>query len=157
MRSRRIRRSYSGLCELILTLFLLAYPCVILLFGLNPNPGQQIRRVTDRCASLFRWSAAPASHGGVLVVTANESDQFDVAAIVGPRGYEALRESTAEQGIARLRDKPGEFKVVVVNGGLPGSGAMVRTIRQSWPDKHVILLTGPRQRVRLAQSLLNAL
>ncbi|HYW47300.1 MAG TPA: hypothetical protein VE959_30815 [Bryobacteraceae bacterium] len=54
----------------------------------------------------------------------------------------------------RLQTAPGQYRIVVIDGAIPGSGATARQIKVSWPEKHVIVLTGPRQPAMLAQSLL---
>jgi CheY-like chemotaxis protein len=149
--------SSRGPSELIAVALLLVLPAAFFVMGLGRQPGNQVGRWVDRVAVVFRRPAAPTPQQGVLVVTANAVNQFDVTATVGPRGYAAYCERTAKQGMDRLRAAPGQFKIVVVDGDLPGSNAMVRTIRQSWPDKYVIVLTGPRKPASLAQSLLNLL
>ena len=154
---RRAGSLGKGLTDFIGVVGLLALPFAFFVMGVGSASPVRVDMLVSRLADVVTRSVGSRSQRSVLVVTASAYREFDVAAIVEPRGYQACREQTAEQGLTRLRTAPGQFKVVVVDGALPGSSGIVRSIRRSWPDKPVILLNGPRQPAHLAQSLLNLL
>jgi CheY-like chemotaxis protein len=154
---RPINTFRMGRSEFVPVVLLLVLPAAFFVLGIRTPSGDQVNRWINGFTRAFKRSAVSSPRPGVLVVTANATHQFDVTAIVEPRGYAAYCERTTKQGMDRLRTAPGQFKLVVVDGAIPGSSAMVRTIKQAWPDKPVIVVRGPRQPASLARSLLNLL
>ena len=148
----------SDLLELLTVGIILLLPIVSFALGTSEASWAKVARLRARYGlSIHRPAASISSDRAVLIVTRDSAYQWGVRATAEPRGYSVQICDTASEGRARLLAARGRIQIVVVDQRSSGSSDLVRSIKRSWPAIHVIVLEGPGQSTRLAQSLLAAL
>jgi putative two-component system response regulator len=97
--------------------------------------------------------AAPLERLAVTVVDEDAAARAELVRAAESWGYTCQAASTAEEGVALLKERP--TAVTVTDLRLPGrSGAwLVREVQRRWPDAAVIVVTASRDVESLAQCM----
>jgi len=111
------------------------------IFGLTPQGSRLFEQLQD---SLNRPGAVRIavlqSRTKLLLVSTRERDHVNVAATVGPRGYSLLLAPDVATGIQKLLKAGTDVSVVIVDGGMRDSRALLQMAERISPAVRTIVL-----------------
>jgi hypothetical protein len=93
----------------------------------------------------------------IVLVSREESDRRGLILTAEPRGYRVQLARSAENALVELRARGENVGMVVVDGGLAGSGLVARQATLLCPQARLVILHGPREPAEVAARVLPAL
>ncbi len=92
-----------------------------------------------------------------LVITANPKRRLSIVTTLSPRGLQPLLAQTGDEIRAAIAAHPSHIRLVVLDGGLPGSGEMAASLRRSLPGGRLIVLQPSMDPAAIGSTLLDRL
>jgi len=83
----------------------------------------------------------PPDHDA-LVVTADHNTELTSVTTLSPRGFRPVIAGGAQDALRRVHAEGHAWKMVVVDAGLPGSAALMRTLRAELPAATLVEVQG---------------
>ena len=139
------------------TILAVALLAALLLMG--PKTAVTLANACETVRELVvpRGMAEPAESDRALVITADPKRRLSIVTTLSPRGLQPLLAQTREEIRAAIAAHPSHIRLVVLDGGLPGSGEMAASLHRSLPGGRLIVLQPSIDTASIGATLLERL